>query len=211
MDASPSPTRLYRLIAAASRPIVEKAYRLRVEGLENVPGRDGFVVAANHTSNLDPWPLAIALRPRSLHFMAKHEAWRPPLKWLIAAAGSFSVRRGEGDKEALATAVRLCREGRVMAMFPEGTRRSKGLRKKYEPRPHSGAARIALGAGVPLIPAAIRGMDRLSRLGPLRLRFGTAIPLEDLEDRDSRAAADEATKRLWSEIERLEAELHADG
>ncbi|HEX6662145.1 MAG TPA: lysophospholipid acyltransferase family protein [Gaiellaceae bacterium] len=211
VDASPSPTRLYRLIAAASRPIVEKAYRLRVEGLENVPARGGFVVAANHTSNLDPWPLAIALRPRSLHFMAKHEAWRPPLKWLIAAAGSFSVRRGEGDKEALATAVRLCREGRVMAMFPEGTRRSKGLRKRHEPRPHSGAARIALGAGVPLIPAAIRGMDRLSRLGPLRLRFGAAIALENLKDLDSRGAADEATKRLWSEIERLEADLDADG
>ncbi len=54
-------------------------------------------------------------------------------------------------------------------------------------------------------------MDRLSRLGPLRLRFGAAIPLDDLEDLDSRAAADEATRRLWSEIERLEAELHADG
>jgi 1-acyl-sn-glycerol-3-phosphate acyltransferase len=138
-------------------------------------------VAANHTSNLDPWPLGVALWPRPLHFMAKGEAWRPPLNWVIAAAGSFPVRRGEGDVEALETAMRLCREGRVMAMFPEGTRRSKGLRKKHYPRPHTGAARIALGAGVPLIPAALRGMDRLSRLGPLRLRLGAAIPLADLD------------------------------
>ena len=98
-----------------------------------------------------------------------------------------------------------------MAMFPEGTRRSKGLRKKHQPRPHSGAARIALGADVPLIPAALRGMDRLSRLGPLQLCFGAAIPLDDLKDLDSRAAADEATRRLWAEIERLEAELAAEG
>lgn len=209
VDAPPRPTCLYRFIATISRPIVEKVYRLRVRGLENVPARGGFVVAANHTSNLDPWPLGIALWPRSLHFMAKHEAWKPPLKWLIAAVGSFSVRRGEGDVQALETAIRLCREGRVMAMFPEGTRRSKGLRKKHEPRPHSGAARIALGAGVPLIPAALRGLERLSRLGPLRLQFGAAIPLEDLKDLDSRAAADEATRRLWAEIERLGDELDA--
>jgi 1-acyl-sn-glycerol-3-phosphate acyltransferase len=53
-----------------------------------------------------------------------------------------------------------------MAMFPEGTRRSRGLRKKHKPRPHCGAARIALEAGVPLLPAAMRGMDRLSSTGP---------------------------------------------
>jgi 1-acyl-sn-glycerol-3-phosphate acyltransferase len=76
--------------------------------------------------------------------MAKHEVWWPPLKRLIAAVGSFPLRRGEGDAEALATAVRLCREGRVMAMLPEWTRRSKPLHKKHKPRPHSGAARIAL-------------------------------------------------------------------
>lgn len=189
---------------------MERVYRLRVQGLEHVPARGGFVVAANHTSNLDPWPLGVALWPRSLHFMAKHEAWKPPLKWLIAAVGSFPVRRGEGDAKALATAVRLCREGRVMAMFPEGTRRAKGLRKKHVPRPHSGAARIALEAGVPLIPAALRGMDRLSRLGPLRLRFGAAIAVEDVQDLDSRAAAEEATRRLWAEIQRLEAELDTE-
>jgi 1-acyl-sn-glycerol-3-phosphate acyltransferase len=210
VDARPRPTRLYRVIATVSRPIVEKVYRLRVQGLEHVPARGGFVLAANHTSNLDPWPLGIALWPRSLHFMAKHEAWKPPLNWLIAAAGSFPVRRGEGDVQALETAIRLCREGGVMAMFPEGTRRSKGLRKKHVPRPHTGAARIALAADVPLIPAAMRGLERLSGLGPLRLTFGAAIPLKDLQDLDSRAAADEATVRLWAEIKRLEAGLDAD-
>lgn len=210
-QASPhaSPTLLYRVVAAATRPAIERLYRLQVEGLEHVPARGGFVVAANHTSNVDPWPLGIALRPRSLHFMVKSEAWRPPLKWVIAAAGSFPVRRGESDAEALANAMRVCREGKVMAMFPEGTRRRKGLRRKHEPRPHTGAARIALGADVPLVPAALRGLDRLSRLAPLRVRFGPAIPLDDLRGLSSEEAAIEATRRLWREVVRLEAELDA--
>ncbi|HXH97544.1 MAG TPA: hypothetical protein VNH40_10075, partial [Gaiellaceae bacterium] len=74
-------------------------------------------------------------------------------------------------------------------------------------RPHTGAARIALGAGVPLVPAALRGLDRLSRLGPIHLRFGPPIVLDDLRALESHAAAEEATGRLWAEIQRLEAEL----
>lgn len=197
------PTLLYRVIAVSSRPLIKGVYRLRVEGDEHVPLRGGFVVAANHTSNFDPWPLGIALWPRSVHFMAKYEAWKPPLKWLIAAAGSFPVRRGEGDVEALENAMRVCREGKVMAMFPEGTRRQKGLRKKHEARPHTGAARIALGAGVPLVPAALQGLDRLSRFDQLRLRFGAPILLDDLHELSPHAAAVEATRRLWTEIIRL--------
>jgi 1-acyl-sn-glycerol-3-phosphate acyltransferase len=97
-----------------------------------------------------------------------------------------------------------------MAMFPEGTRRRKGLRKKHEPRPHSGAVRIARAAGVPLVPAAIRGMDRLARLGPVRVLFGPPVPLADLDGLDPREAAREGTRRLWAEIQRLEAELDAE-
>lgn len=209
-DVPPKPAGFYRFAVSVSRPIVKGVYRLRVRGLENIPERGGFVVAANHTSNLDPWPLGISLWPRQLHYMAKSELWKPGLRVLLKATGSFPVRRGEGDVEALDTAVRLCKEGRAMGMFPEGTRRRKGLRKKHQPRPHSGSARIALAAGVPLIPAAIHGMDRLSRLGPLRVAYGPPIPVDDLKDLDARRASHEATTRLWAEIQRLEAELDAE-
>ncbi len=64
-----------------------------------------------------------------------------------SAAGRFPVRRGENDMQAVETAVRLCREGKIVAMFPEGTRQQKGLRKKFDARPRSGSARIALAAG----------------------------------------------------------------
>jgi 1-acyl-sn-glycerol-3-phosphate acyltransferase len=168
------------------------------------------VVAANHLSNLDPWPLGIALWPRQLHFMAKEELYVPVMGTLLRWAGAFPVRRGEGDVEAFRTAVRLCQSGRIIAMFPEGTRREKGLFKRRKPKVHPGTVRIALAASVPLIPAAVIGTDRLSRLGPLRVAFGPPIPVDDLQGLRSRDAAKEAIDRLWAEITRLEAELRVD-
>jgi 1-acyl-sn-glycerol-3-phosphate acyltransferase len=78
------------------------------------------------------------------------------------------------------------------------------MRKKYQPRAHTGAARIALEAGAPLVPAAIIGTDRLARLGPLRVRYGSPIQLDDLHDHEPSVAAREATGRLMAEIARLE-------
>jgi 1-acyl-sn-glycerol-3-phosphate acyltransferase len=92
-------------------------------------------------------------------------------------------------------------------MFPEGTRQKKGLRKKHEARPHTGAARIALSAGVPLVPAAIAGTDRLSRLGPLRVAYGEPVDVSDLGEMDVKSAARIATDRLMAEIRELKATL----
>jgi 1-acyl-sn-glycerol-3-phosphate acyltransferase len=92
-------------------------------------------------------------------------------------------------------------------MFPEGTRRRKGLVKRYEARPRTGAARIALEAGVPLVPAAVSGTDRLLRLGPLRVAYGAPVELDDLHDMELRDAAQEATDRLMARIGELEASL----
>jgi 1-acyl-sn-glycerol-3-phosphate acyltransferase len=79
--------------------------------------------------------------------------------------------------------------------------------KKHRPRSHTGAARIALEADVPLVPAAISGTDRLLRLGKLRVRYGPRIPIDDLRGGEVAAAAHEATDRLMAEIERLQDEL----
>jgi 1-acyl-sn-glycerol-3-phosphate acyltransferase len=199
MARTPRPSVLYLVIAVLSWPVLRGLFRLRARGLEHVP-EGPFVLAANHTSNLDPWPLGLPLFPRRfLRFMAKSELFWFPLTLVIRAGGGFRVRRGEGDTEAIETAVRLCREGHVVVMFPEGTRREKGLRKRHEARWHSGAARIALEAGVPLVPAAIAGTDRLSRLGPVRVAYGAPVSLE--------GGPDEATDRLRDAIESLEESL----
>ena len=202
------PTLVYTLVAGLSWPILYVLYRLRARGLENLPAEGGYVLACNHVSSLDPWPLGLPLWPRRfLRFMAKSELYWWPLRYVLDGAGAFPVRRGQADLEAIETAVRLAREGHVIAMFPEGTRRRKGLVKRFEARPRSGAARIALEAGVPLVPAAVVGTDRLRRLGPLRVAYGSPVEIDDLRDGDLRAGAQEATERLMARILELEASL----
>jgi 1-acyl-sn-glycerol-3-phosphate acyltransferase len=202
------PSPFYSFAAALSWPVLRWLYRLRAEGKENLPTEGGYVLAANHISNLDPWPLGLPLWPKNfLRFMAKSELYWWPLNHLITAGGGFPVHRGERDLEAINTAVDLVRDGYVVAMFPHGTRQRKGLVKRYQPKAHIGAARIALEAGAPLVPAAIAGTNRLSRLEPLRVRYGEPIPLDDLKDEDPSLAARQATDRLMAEIERLGADL----
>ena len=198
---APRPSPVYLFVAAVTWPVLMGLFRLRTRGREHLP-EGGFVLAANHNSNFDPWPLGIPLFPRRyLRFMAKSELFWTPFKQFATAAGAFPVRRGQHDAEAMATATQLCREGHIVVMFPEGTRRKKGLRKKYEARAHTGAARIALDANVPLVPAGIVGTDRLGRLAQLRVAFGPPIPLGDLAGRED--APQVATERLMAAIEGL--------
>ena len=202
------PTRTYDTVALLTWPILWGLFRLRARGRENLPQEGGFVLACNHVSNFDPWPLGMPLWPRRfLRFMAKSELYWFPLSLILNGAGAFPIRRGQADAEAIENAVRLAREGNIVAMFPEGTRRRKGLMKTREARPRTGAARIALEANVPLIPAAIAGTDTLIRLGPLRVAYGAPVELDDLRGKDVRDVAVVATDRLMARIEELEASL----
>jgi 1-acyl-sn-glycerol-3-phosphate acyltransferase len=201
------PTPLYNLIAILSAPVLYGLYRLRARGKEHLP-KGGFVLACNHVSSFDPWVLGMPLWPgRFLRFMAKSELYWPPLTYVLNGAGAFPVRRGQRDVAAIETAVQLARDGHVVAMFPEGTRRTKGLVKRFEARPRSGAARIALEAGVPLVPAAVKGTDKLLRLGKLTVMYGAPVEIDDLRGDDVAEAAHEATERLMARIVELEASL----
>lgn len=190
---------LYALIATAKRQ--------RVIGREHLP-QSGFVLGANHVSNIDPFAISWAMFPRrQLRFMAKAELFNPWLGWAMRGVGTFPVRRGEADADALRTALTLLRDGEIVAMFPEGTRRSKGLRKKFTPEPHAGTARIALNAGVPLIPVGVRGTDRLLGRGRISVAYGPPIPVDDLAGMPRKRAAEVATQRLMAAIEQLVAGL----
>lgn len=208
MSDPPRPSWFYLLVGGLSWPVVKVVFRHRATGTEHVPRSGGFVLAANHSSNFDPWPLAIPFFPRRFfRFMAKSELFWFPLNLVIRAGGGFRVRRGEQDEAAIATAIGLVRDGHAVVMFPEGTRRRKGLRKKHEARFRNGAARIALEAGVPLVPAGISGTDRLARLGPLRVAYGPPIQVGDLAGTHSADAARVATERLEDAVGKLEAAL----
>jgi 1-acyl-sn-glycerol-3-phosphate acyltransferase len=195
------PSSLYSFVAVVSWPVLRGLFRLEAHGLERLPAEGGFVLAANHMSNFDPWPLGLPLWPRrQLFFMAKAELFNPILGPPLRAGGAFPIRRGEADLEAVQQAVDISRAGGVVAMFPEGTRQRKGLRKKFEHKPRTGAARIALNAGVPLVPAALKGTDRLSRLAKLEVAFGEPVPVGDLDGRPHRVAYQVATGRLMERI-----------
>jgi 1-acyl-sn-glycerol-3-phosphate acyltransferase len=196
-----TPSRTYHAVATLSWPILHGLYRLHARGRENIPPEGGLVLACNHVSSFDPWPLGMPLWPeRQLRFMAKSELYWFPLTLVLDGAGAFPVRRGQADTEAIETAVRLAASGEIVTMFPEGTRRRKGLVKRFQARPRTGAARIALEAGVPLVPAAVKGTDRLLRLGPLRVAYGEPIDVAGLDPQ-------QATDRLMIAIDELEVSL----
>src|ERR671935_2168212 len=96
---------VYLLAAAISLPFVRVGFRLRARGIDNLP-EGGFVLAANPTSNFDPWPLGLPLFPRrQLRFMAKNELFNPLLAPLLKAGGAFPGRRGEGGVQGVGQAV----------------------------------------------------------------------------------------------------------
>jgi hypothetical protein len=133
------PSAVYNACAVLSWPLLRGLYRLNDTGVERVPAEGGFVLAANHVSNFDPFPLAMPLWPkRQLYYMAKVELFKPPLAQILKAGGAFPVRRGERDLEAFETAVEICRRGDVVAI--KGTDRLARLEQ----------LRVAYGDPIPV-------------------------------------------------------------
>ena len=150
-------------------------FRWRVGGRENVPERGPVLLCSNHISWWDP-PLVGCGSPRRVYFMAKEELFSVPfLGRAIRALGAFPVRRGMADRSAVRSALEHLRAGRVVGMFPEGTRSRKGTLGRAEP----GAALLALKSGATVVPVAIRGPYRVFR--PVRITFGRPLALADLQ------------------------------
>jgi cytidylate kinase len=162
---SPADTRLYRAAYTIIPPLCRLFFRMKVTGTENIPASGPVVVACNHRSNLDPFFLGSSL-PRMVHFMAKSELWGfKPLGWVLDRLGTFPVRRGEADRQAVKQALALLGEGAMVGLFPEGHRqREKAL---GEIRP--GVSLFSLREGVVTVPAVLHGTDRIIKKHILRL------------------------------------------
>ena len=158
-------------------------YGLRCEGGENVPAEGGVVVAANHCSYLDPPVLACAV-PRPVCFMARDTLFSNPVaRWYFPRVGVIPLDRTRGDVGALRTAIALLKEGKAVALYPEGTRSEDG--KLHEAKGGIGFL-IAKGA-VPVVPMHISGTfeafpkgAKKLRPGAIRVNIGKPISPEEL-------------------------------
>lgn len=164
-------TRTYRVAMALSRPVALWG-RLEVEGLETLPASGPLLIVGNHDSHWDPVMVGMAaVKRRQIRALAKAELWEVKgLGPILDGMGQVPIKRGSGDKEALAKAIETLRAGACIGVFPEGTRsRGKVLRAR------SGVGRLALEvpeAHVSLV--AIEGTSELTgfpRRPRLRVRF----------------------------------------
>jgi len=200
-------TPLYRISKLALSILFRLYNRWEVTGREHVPATGGVLLVANHTSYADP-PIVGTACPRPVNFMAKAELFDiPVLSGLIRRTHAFPVRRGRADGAALRRAIRLLRQGRVLLIFPEGTRSAAGRLKEFE----AGAAFIAVQAQAQVVPLAIVGADRLLPRGKpillpakLRVRFGPPLDLSRLRgQRPTREALEEVCEQMSGALRAL--------
>jgi 1-acyl-sn-glycerol-3-phosphate acyltransferase len=156
-------------------PLFTLLGRPKVEGLEHVPSSGSVILASNHLAVADSFYLPLVVR-RRITFLAKAEyftgsglkGWLN--RWFYTVAGQVPIDRSNADsaQAALDTAERLLREGKLLGMYPEGTRSPDGRLYKGK----TGLARLALQTGVPVIPVAMMGTDVVNPPGKKMLRFG---------------------------------------
>jgi 1-acyl-sn-glycerol-3-phosphate acyltransferase len=174
--------------------------RLEVYGKERVPLKGGLVIACNHFSWLDPAALGAAC-PRTIYYMAKVEAHRVPgLGAMIRAFGTFPVRRGESDREAVRTMRQVVRDGLALGLFVEGTRQKSGVPGPIQP----GAAMVALQEDVPIVPVAIHGTQtwKPGNFRPVSIAWGEPMRFAGLPPggrgyKEASAVLEAEIRRLW--------------
>jgi 1-acyl-sn-glycerol-3-phosphate acyltransferase len=167
-------------------------------GVSRMPMTGGAVLAANHLSAIDPPVLGVYSR-RAIHYMTKLELLQVPLAGeLLRMTGTFSVRRGEGDRDALRVARWLVREGNVVGIFMEGTRQPFG----YPGPAHSGAAMVAMQEGVPVVPAGIDTFGwSMTNRRPAAVVIGRPLDLSGFPRHGK--GYKEATRLVEAEVTRL--------
>jgi 1-acyl-sn-glycerol-3-phosphate acyltransferase len=164
----------------------------------------------NHFHWLDPAAFGTAC-PRTIYYMAKIEAHRVPgLGELIRAFGTFSVRRGESDREAVRRMREVVREGKVLGIFAEGTRQLAGVPGPVQP----GAAMAALQEDVPVVCAAIHGSQtwKVGSFAPVSIAWGEPMRFDGLPRggkgyREASVEIERELHGLWQWL----ADLHAAG
>jgi 1-acyl-sn-glycerol-3-phosphate acyltransferase len=175
---------IWKSLQTLARILSTVLFDLKVDGLENIPAIGGALIACNHQSYLDPILMNVRLR-RPLSYIAKAELFESPfMNWLLRSVGAFPVHQGAGDVGAVRQSIRRLREGWLLNIYPEGARTTNGDIGPIQ----KGIAVIDRRAHVPVIPAVIVGAyqawpihRRFPRASPVRIRFGPAMNLAELD------------------------------
>ena len=170
--------------------------RLRVYGQDRIPREGGAVIAFNHFHWIDI-PAFGWTPPRPFYFLAKAEAVSVPLLGdYLRLFGTFAVRRGESDRDAVRRMREVVQQGNLLGVFAEGTRQRSGVPGHVQP----GAAMVALNENVPIVPAAIYGSFewKLTNLGPVSIAWGEPMRFEGLPagSKGYRAASEQVEAKL---------------
>ena len=187
---------IYKLLARPIRGI----FKIKVEGLENLPKDEGALVCANHTSLLDVIVLSAPL-PRQVRYMAKKELFKiPVLSQLIRALGAFPVDRGGADVGAIRKTVSMIEAGELVGIFPQGTRHPKVDPRETEVK--GGAAMIASRAKCTVVPAYIKTKGNKVRFFKRTvIIIGKPISYEELGLKDAkRSEYVAASKYIFDKI-----------
>lgn len=183
---------LFWTVYALVIPVFFLFFRIRQKGKQFVPSKGGVVVAANHKSFFDPFFMAI-LQKRRIFFVAKAELFAHPiLGWIFVRLGAIPIQRGLGDQDAIQTALTLLQSGEMVGIFPEGTRVEKGKESSAK----KGAVRLAMDAGVPIVPVGIAGTDGVKQL---RFKHKVALVAQPCISQDQDLSR--WSQNLWKQIE----------
>jgi 1-acyl-sn-glycerol-3-phosphate acyltransferase len=150
----------YWVLKAILKPLLRSIYRIRVEGLENVPKKGPAIIAANHVSFLDSFFIPLVIRRRKMTYLAKvdyFKSWKTA--WFFRSAGQIPCERegGKRSEQSLHIALEVLAEGKLLGIYPEGTRSPDGSLH----RGRTGVARLALQADAPVIPCGVIGTDKV--------------------------------------------------
>lgn len=185
-----------RIGAAMSTAVFHTGFRVRVHGRGNVPAHGQVILASNHAGIIDG-PLLFGVSPRPVHALVKEEMFSGVAGWGLRRFGQIALRRDGGDRAAITLALGVLKAGRVLAIFPEGTRGTGSVASVQR-----GAAYLAVRSGAPVVPVACLGTRPPGGGGLPRIFsrvdvvFGAPLILGEPGGAAGRAAIDAAALKL---------------
>lgn len=160
-----------RIVTSIARQVFKLFTIIKADGVAHLPASGPVVLAANHLTNYDVFPMQLVL-PRPIFFMAKAELYKNPIMdAFLRQLGAFPVQRGKRDEWAMQQALRVLEQKQVLGIFPEGTRsRGMGLQPAK-----TGAARLALAANCPVVPLALINTQQMFDSSPKRAHISISV------------------------------------